>query len=76
MIDEVQPTGPSGLLNLIKATAQGATPNPQPTPFGSLAMPQQLQTEREIQAEIDAALTSGVMAAIDRPAVVCWKAPQ
>jgi hypothetical protein len=32
--------------------------------------------EREIQAEIAAALTSGAMAAIDRPTVVCWKAPQ
>jgi hypothetical protein len=34
------------------------------------------KTDWEIQAEIDAALTSGVMAAIDRPAIVCWKAAQ
>jgi hypothetical protein len=34
------------------------------------------KTEREIQGEIDAALASGAMALIDRPAVICWKAPQ
>jgi hypothetical protein len=74
MIDEIQPVGPSGLLNLIEAmkrgipvgpaatgsddnpskqaladiqypATQGATPNPQGVPFGSLAMPQQLQPD-------------------------------
>jgi hypothetical protein len=34
------------------------------------------KTEDEIQLEIDAAIASGAMAAIDRPVVVCWKAPQ
>jgi hypothetical protein len=34
------------------------------------------KTADEIQLEIDAAITSGAMAAIDRPVVVCWKAPQ
>ena len=34
------------------------------------------KTDCEIEFEIDAALASGAMAAIDRPAVVCWKAPQ
>jgi hypothetical protein len=32
--------------------------------------------EGEIQAEITAALSSGAMAAIDRPTLVCWKEPQ
>src|ERR1700692_100989 len=74
MIDEIQPVGPSGLLNLLEAmkrgipvgpaatgsddnpskqaladiqypAAQGATPNLQAAPFGSLAMPQQLQPD-------------------------------
>jgi hypothetical protein len=34
------------------------------------------KTADEIQLEIDAAIASGAMAAIDRPVVVCWKAPQ
>jgi hypothetical protein len=34
------------------------------------------KTDDEIQIEIDAALASGAIAAIDRPTVVCWKAPQ
>jgi hypothetical protein len=34
------------------------------------------KTEDEIQIEIDAARASGTMAAIDRPVVICWKAPQ
>lgn len=34
------------------------------------------KTKREIQGEIDAAIASGTMSVIDRPLVVCWKAPQ
>ena len=34
------------------------------------------KTEDEIQVEIDAAMASGAMAAIDMPTVICWKAPQ
>jgi hypothetical protein len=34
------------------------------------------KSDDEIQFEIDAAIASGAMAAIDRPVVVCWKVPQ
>jgi hypothetical protein len=34
------------------------------------------KTDREIEREIDTALASGAMAAIDRPTIICWKAPQ
>lgn len=34
------------------------------------------KTDDEIQLEIDAAIASGAMASIDRPTVICWKAPQ
>jgi hypothetical protein len=34
------------------------------------------KTEDEIQLEIDAAMASGAMAAIDRPMIICWKTPQ
>ena len=34
------------------------------------------KTEQEIQVEIDDAMASGAMAAIDRPVVISWKMPQ
>jgi hypothetical protein len=34
------------------------------------------KTADEIQLEIDAAMASGAMSAIDRPMVICWKTPQ
>jgi hypothetical protein len=34
------------------------------------------KTDREIQAEIDAAIATGVMAALDLPTVICWSVPQ
>lgn len=34
------------------------------------------KTEEKIQREITAAMASGAMSAIDRPMVICWKAPQ
>jgi hypothetical protein len=34
------------------------------------------KTEDEIQLEIDAAMASGAMAAIDRPMIICWKTPK
>jgi hypothetical protein len=34
------------------------------------------KTDVEIQVEIDAGIASGAMSSIDRPTVVCWRAPQ
>ena len=43
---------------------------------GDATIAMRRKTDCEIQREIDAALASGAMAAIDRPTIICWKAPQ